>query len=163
MTGEEKLNEFLQAVDDWIACKNIIPAKGPTKKRKNEEYRGNVSKILGFDADQLKMLTAEECLAYAYELHAYGEYLESVKAKESIVLEWADSSIWYIISTVIQNYGTQYTKWQEKYYSAVKENPLASQILKVKNHAEARVKLLNGKADRVQSMAHILNSLSKRR
>ena len=163
MTGEEKLNEFLQAVDDWIACKNIIPAKGPTKKLKSEEYRGNVSKILGFTAETLKILTAEECLMYAYELHAYGEYLESVKAKENVILEWADSSIWYIISTVMQNYGTQYTKWQEKYYSAIKENPLASQILKVKNHAEARVKLLSGKAERIQNMAQTLNSLSRRR
>jgi len=45
----------------------------------------------------------------------------------------------------------------------VRENPLASQILKVKNHADARVKILNGKADRIQSMAQILNNLSKRR
>jgi len=163
MTGEEKLNEFLQAVDDWIACKNIIPAQGPAKKPNSEEYKGNVSRILGFTADTLKALTAEECLAYAYELHAYGEYLESVRAKENIVLEWADSSIWYIISTVMNQYGGQYTKWQEKYYSAIKENPLASEILKVKNHAESRVKLLNGKADRIQNMAQILNSLSKRR
>ena len=50
----------------------------------------------------------------------------------------------------MQNYGTQYTKWQEKYYSAIKENPLASEILKVKNHAEARVKMLDGKANRIQ-------------
>ena len=63
----------------------------------------------------------------------------------------------------MNQYGGQYTKWQEKYYSAIKENPLASEILKVKNHAESRVKLLNGKADRIQNMAQILNSLSKRR
>jgi hypothetical protein len=163
MTGEEKLAEFLKAVDDWIDCKNIIPQKGPTKKIKSEEHRGNISKILSLTRDDIKILTGEECLAYAYELHSYGEYLESVKAKEDVVLEWADSSIWYIISTVMQNYGTQYTKWQEKYYSAVKENPLAAEILKVKKHAEARVKLLSGKADRIQSMAHILNNLSKRR
>ena len=50
-----------------------------------------------------------------------------------------------------------------KYYGAIKENPLASEILKVKNHAEARVSLLDGKAARVQKMADILNSLSRRR
>jgi len=162
MTGEERLNEFLEAVDEWVACKNIMSPRGPMKNR-DGEYRGNISKILGFTSDTLKILTAEECLSYAYELHNYGEYLESVKAKEKIVLEWAESSIWYIISTVLQNYGGQYAKWQEKYYSAVKENPLASEILKVKNHAEARVLLLDGKAARVQKMADILNSLSRRR
>ena len=163
MSGEEKLNEFLEAIDNWIACKNIIPPQGPTKKLKSEEHGGNVSRILNFTADTLQTLTAEECLSYAYELHTYGEYLESVKAKENIVLEWADSSLWYIISTVMNQYGGQYTKWQEKYYSAIRENPLAGDILKIKNHAEARVNLLSGKADRIQSMAQLLNSLSKRR
>jgi hypothetical protein len=163
MSGEEKLNEFLQAVDDWIACKNIIPVHGPTKKPNSDECSGNVSRILNFTADTLNILTADECLAYAYELHAYGEYLESVKAKENIVLEWADSSIWYIISTTLQQYGNKYTKWQEKYYSAVKENPLASEILKIKGHAEARVGVLQDTAHRIQRMAEILNSLSKRR
>ena len=163
MSGEEKLNEFLQAVDDWINCKNILPPKGPSKKFKSEELRGNIEGILSLTADTLRILTAEECLMYAYELHTYGEYLESVKAKENIVLEWADSSIWYIISKTINQYGDKYTKWQEKYYSAVRENPLANDILKIKNHAEARVGVLKGKADRIQKMAEILNNLSRRR
>ena len=154
MTGEEKLNEFVQAIEDWISCKGVISPKEPNK---------NLARVLGFTSETLKILTAEECLSYAYELHSYGEYLESVKAKENAILEWADSSIWYIISTVMQNYGTQYTKWQEKYYSAIKENPLASEILKIKNHAEARVKILSGKADRIQNMANVLTNLSRRR
>lgn len=115
MTGEEKLNEFVQAIEDWVSCKGLIIPEKPNKK---------ISRVLAFTSETLKILTAEECLCYAYDLHNYGEYLESVKAKENAILEWADSSIWYIISTVMQNYGTQYTKWQEKYYSAIKENPL---------------------------------------
>ena len=162
MSGEEKLNEFTQAIDEWISCKNIISPDGP-KKNLEGEHKGNISRILNLTSETLRILTGEQCLGYAYELHNYGEYLESVKVKENVILEWADSSIWYIISTVMQNYGTQYTKWQEKYYSAIRENPLASEILKVKNHAEARVKILSGKADRIQSMAQILNNLSKRR
>tara|TARA_B100001094_G_C18182410_1_gene801715 strand:+ start:1209 stop:1697 length:489 start_codon:yes stop_codon:yes gene_type:complete len=162
MSGEEKLNEFTQAIDEWISCKNIISPDGP-KKNLEGEYKGNISRILNLTSETLRILTGEQCLSYAYELHNYGEYLESVKVKENAILEWADSSIWYIISTVMQNYGSQYTKWQEKYYSAIKENPLASDILKVKNHAEARVKILNGKADRIQSMANILTNLSRRR
>ncbi len=162
MTGEAKLNEFVQAVDDWISCKNIKSPRGARKNLKGEDV-SNISKILNMTSETLKSLTGEECLVYAYELHSYGEYLESVRAKEKIVLEWADGSIWYIISTVMHNYGGQYAKWQEKYYGAIKENPLAADILKIKNHAEARVSLLDGKAARVQKMADILNSLSRRR
>ena len=32
----------------------------------------------------------------------------------------------------MSQYGDKYTKWQEKYYSAIKENPLASEIFKIK-------------------------------
>ena len=153
MTGEEKLNEFLLAIEEWTSSKHLASVKEPE----------GATRILNMKKDDLKMLTGEECLCYAYELHAYSEYIETVRVKENTILEWAEGSIWYIISTVMQNYGTQYTKWQEKYYSAIKENPLASDILKVKNHAEARVKILNGKADRTQSMANILINLSRRR
>ena len=153
MTGEERLNEFIEAIDSWIESKYVHISK-PRKE---------APQALNFQKDTLRTLTTEECAFYAYELYAYAEYIETLRAKENAVLEWADSSIWYIISTVMNQYGTQHTKWQEKYYSAVRENPLASQILKVKNHADARVKILNGKADRIQSMAQILNNLSKRR
>ena len=153
MTGEEKLNEFLEAIETWASSKHFASVEEPKE----------VARILNMKKDDLKMLTGEEYLFYAYELHAYSEYIETVRAKENAILEWAEGSIWYIISTVMQNYGTQYTKWQEKYYSAIKENPLASDILKVKNHAEARVKFLSGKADRAQRMADILTNLSRRR
>ena len=162
MTGEEKLQEFEQAIDDWISCNNIKSPRGPRKNLKGEDA-SNIPKILNMTSETLKSLTGEECLVYAYELHSYGEYLESVRAKQKTVLEWADSSIWYIISTVMHNYGGQYAKWQEKYFGAIRENPLASEILKIKNHAEARVEMLDGKAARVQNMADILNSLSRRR
>ena len=153
MSGEERLNEFINAVEDWKSSKSIATVK------ENEE----IEIILNLKTEDIKSLSSEVQASYAYELYAYSEYIETQKARESIILEWADSSIWYIISTVMQNYGTQYTKWQEKYYSAIRENPLASEILKVKNHAEARVKILSGKADRIQSMASILTNLSRRR
>ena len=153
MSGEQRLNEFINAVEDWKSSKSIATVK------ENEE----IEIILNLKTEVIKSLSSEVQASYAYELYAYSEYIETQKAKESIILEWADSSIWYIISTVMNNYGSQYTKWLEKYYSAIRENPLASEILKVKNHAEARVKILSGKADRVQSMANILTNLSRRR
>ena len=153
MSGEEKLNEFMEAVEAWKSSKNIAPIK------ENEE----IEIILNLKTQDIKSLSGEDRASYAYELYAYAEYIETQKVKENIILDWAESSIWYIICQTINQYGDKYTKWQEKYYSAVRENPLASEILKIKNHAEARVKTLDGKADRIQSMAQILNSLSRRR
>ena len=143
----------MDAVEAWKSSKSIAPIKENT----------DIEIILNLRTQDIKSLSGEDKACYAYEIYAYAEYIESQKVKESIVLDWAESSIWYIISQSINQYGDKYTKWQEKYYSAVRENPLASEILKIKNHAEARVKILNGKADRVQQMAQILNNLSRRR
>lgn len=153
MSGEQKLNEFLEAVESWISSKTLAKAEPPE----------NINKILNFNFDDLKRLTSQECLCYSYELYTYAEYVETVKSKENVILDWADSSIWYIISTVMNNYGSKYTKWHEKYYAAIKENPLATEILKIKNHAEARVKMLTGKSQTAHKMAETLNNLGRRK
>lgn len=153
MSGETRLNEFVEAVETWKSSKQLPPIT------ENE----NINKLVDLKSLDIKQLTAEEKASGAYELYVYAEYLEQVRTKEKIILDWAESSIWYIIADRMSQYGDKYTKWQEKYYSAIKENPLASEIFKIKNHAEARVKTLDGTADRIQRMAEILNNLSKRR
>ncbi len=151
MSGKEKLEQFLLAIDEWIEC------KGLPKIEENE----SVSTVLNMRSDELRLLSPKECLFYAYELYAHAEYLESVRAKEKIVLEWSNSSLWYIISKSMESYGTNYTKWEQKYYSAIRENPLASEILKIKKHAESRVSIIDGKSNRVQKMADTLSNLSR--
>ena len=47
-----------------------------------------------------------------------------------------------------------------KNYRSISE---VSELLKIKQHATARVTLLSGKADKIQKMADILQNLSKRR
>ena len=153
MSGETRLNEFVEAVETWKSSKQLPPIT------ENE----NINKLVDLKSLDIKQLTAEEKASGAYELYEYAEYLEQARTKEKIILDWAESSIWYIIADRMSQYGDKYTKWQEKYYSAIKENPLASEIFKIKNHAEARVKTLDGTADRIQRMAEILNNLSKRR
>ena len=153
MSGETRLNEFVEAVETWKSSKQLPPIT------ENE----NINKLVDLKSLDIKQLTAEEKASGAYELYVYAEYLEQARTKEKIILDWAESSIWYIIADRMSQYGDKYTKWQEKYYSAIKENPLASEIFKIKNHAEARVKTLDGTADRIQRMAEILNNLSKRR
>ena len=156
MTGEERLQEFKQAIEDWKTSKHLKEIKTP-----KEDSR--ISGLLNMDSDKMRSLTSAECLMYAYELYAYAEYVETVKVKEKNILEWADSSIWYIIGGVLDQYGGQYAKWQQRYYAAIKENPLADEILVIKKHAEARVRTLEGCASRILSMADILTNLARRK
>lgn len=153
MSGEGKLNEFLSKVEDWITISNI----DITKENSTAGIILNTSEI------ELRALSAEECLEKAYALYSHADYLQSVYNKQRIILDWADDSIWYIISPIVNQYGDKYTKWQEKYWNAVRENPLASEIIKIKTHTHARLSSLIEKADNAKRMGDILQNLSKRR
>lgn len=150
---DDLLSEFLGNVDRWTKSKSLPEV----------ESNPNVGWVLNLDHEQLRGLGATSCLEHAYELYSYAEYLETLKVKEKNILEWSESSIWFIISKEMGNYGTEFTKWQIKYYSAIAENPLASEILKVKNHAAARVETLDGKSKRVTKMADTLTNLARRK
>lgn len=153
MSGEERLNEFLQSIEEWTSSKYLAEVDPPEE----------VVRVLNADYHDMKSLTSEECNIYAFKLYAYAEYVETQLAKEKNTLEWADSSIWFIIGSTMNQYGDGWTKWQQKYFAAVKENPLASEILKVKNHAEARVRTLEGKNGRIVKMAEILTNMARRK
>ena len=153
LNGQQKLEEFLQAVEDWKSSKYLAEVEAPEE----------ASIALNADSDTIKSWTAETCNMYAFKLYAYAEYVETQKVREKNTLEWAESSIWFIIGSIMNQYGGQYSKWQEKYYSAIKENPLAADILKIKNHAEARVRTLEGKNSRIIKMAEILTNMARRK
>jgi len=153
MSGEEKLAEFLQAIEDWRTSKYLVEVEPPQE----------ITQILNASSGDMKQWNHEECNIAAFKLYAYAEYIETQNVKEKNILEWADSSIWFIIGGVMNQYGGQYAKWQEKYYGACRENPLASEILKIKGHAEARVRTLDGKHARIMKMADVLNNLARRK
>jgi len=151
--GENLLNQFLENIENWKSSKYLAVVEPPKE----------VEEILNSNSGTIKSWTSEECSIAAFRLYVYAEYIETEKVKEENILEWADSSVWYIISTLMDNYGSPYDKWQKKYYSAVQENPLASEILKIKNYSEAKVKTLNGKHNRIMKMADTLNNLARRK
>lgn len=153
MNGEERYNVFISNLENWISSNGIAKI----------DCNPEVEKTLNMRQADLRKLTHNECLELSYELYAYSEYLDSILAQQQTVLVWADDSIWYIISDKVDQYGSKYTKWQEKYFRAVKENPLASEIIRVKNMAAARVKILENKISTVKKLSDILFSLSKRK
>jgi hypothetical protein len=153
MNGEERFDHFISTIENWIKSVGIIEVK------KDDE----VENILNLGIDQIKSLDYNECCTYSYKLSVYAEYIDSLLSKQKIAMDWADDGIWYIISDKINNYGDKYTKWQEKYFRSIKENPLASQILKVKNSASARIKALEDKSQNIKKLSDILLTLSKRK
>lgn len=153
MTGEERYNKFVEDIDKWVKSVGIVEI------RANEE----VETLLEMNPSDLKNLTYDQLQIGAYNLTCYAEYLQNVITKQNIAVEWAEESIWYIIAGKLDNYGGKYAKWQEKYYGAIKENPLTTQLLKVKLNAESRIKTVEHHIDTVKKLSEILLNLARRK
>ena len=153
LTNEQKVNEFLQKVDDWIEDRNIDLAE------KNEE----VAEIMSMKSDDIRSLSQEKALSFSFVLFSHAEYLQTLHNKEKTVVEFCSDSIWFIVADKMENYGGQYAKWEMRYYSAIKENPLAAELNRLKLTAEARINRLSGKIDAVKKMASVLHDIGKKR
>jgi|TARA_B100001778_G_scaffold332303_1_gene338345 hypothetical protein len=153
LTNEQKVNEFLQKVDDWIEDRNIDLAE------KNEE----VAEIMSMKSDDIRSLSQEKALSFSFVLFSHAEYLQTLHNKEKTVVEFCSDSIWFIVADKMDNYGGQYAKWEMRYYSAIKENPLAAELNRLKLTAEARINRLSGKIDAVKKMASVLHDIGKKR
>ena len=147
----ENVQEFLNRMKDWIELNNIEPIK------KNED----VERLLSLSYDEIKHINKDEALAGAYILFGYAHYVQNVLNREKAVLDWSESSVYYIVSDKLNNYGDGYTKWEQKYYSAVKENPLAREIFKLKTHCLSRVNTLNKTVEKIERQANILEQIAR--
>lgn len=153
MNGEERYNKFVEDIDKWVKSVGIVEI------RANEE----VEELLQTNPSDLNRMTHDQLQIGAYNLICYAEYLQNVIAKQKIAVEWADESIWYVIADKLNNYGGKYAKWQEKYYNAIKENPLTSQLLKIKFNAESRIKTVEHSIETVKKLSDILLNLARRK
>jgi len=153
LNSEQKAVEFLQKIDDWIEDRNVDLV------RKNDD----VEHILNMRSDTINSLAPAEILSYSFILFSHAEYLQSLYNKEKSIVDFCGDSIWFIVGNKMDNYGGQYAKWEVRYFSAIKENPLASELNRLKLTAEARVNRLKDKSEIVRRMGTVFQDLGKRR
>ncbi len=152
--GCDYVSGFFKKIDGWINDNKL-----DLKRVKHEECE----EILNYSIEELEQENPLDLLKKGYVLHGYADYLAAAYNREKMIYEYADNSINYILSSVFNNYGDQYTKWEVKYNSAVKENPLALKLLQLKNNARARLSLLENKSEHIKKMADLMIELSRRK
>lgn len=152
--NQDYIANFLNKIDDWINNNRL------DIKRINHE---ECELILNYSLDDLEQEDSIDLLKKGYILHGYADYLSAAYNKEKMIHDYAENSITYLLSSAFNNYGDQYTKWEVKYNSAVKENPLAKKLLQLKNNARARLTLLENKSEHIKKMADLMIELSRRK
>ena len=65
MSGEERLNEFILTINNWVELKGL----------QEIQLRPEIEETLNLSKKELSKLTSKEYLEIAYELYAYAQYL----------------------------------------------------------------------------------------
>jgi flagellin-specific chaperone FliS len=154
LNNDNLVDIFLDKVDKWINENKLNFVRKKFDK---------VEEILNLLPEDMSELSTEELMQNSYCLYAYVDHVQSIYNREKTVVDFAEESISFIISPVINNYGDQFTKWQTKQTLAIKENPLAMKLNQLKNHAQSRLNMLDNKVEYIKKMADIMVEIAKRR
>jgi len=141
---------FLDNIDKWI---NDFFLPLPVDKSR-------VDHILNKSPEELRSSNSEDLAIDCILLYKYIDGLQSLYNKEKSVLDFAESSILFISSKEIENYGDKYTKWELKYNAAVKQNPLALKLFKLALVSRARLTSVEKRIENIKKIADLINQIS---
>lgn len=151
---DDVIEGFFAKIDGWINDNKLN-----IKRVDTDECEA----AMNLSFDQLEEMSPADLLKNGYILYGYADYISSAHNSEKMIYEYADNSINYILAQQFNNYGDQYTKWDIKYNSAVKENPMAKKLNTLKNNAKARLTLLECRAEHIKKMGDIMIELSRKK
>ena len=152
MNASDRLQEFIQGIQNYIEGKNL----GPTKF--NKDYR--IAET--YSTEKLEKLTQDECFNGAFLLYQYADYINSEKASQELVFNWCDKALNTIISTEIEDL-PKYTRHEIKVAHILRSNDLAQKISDWKSVAEGRITALGNKEYSVRKKADCLIEKGRRK
>jgi hypothetical protein len=151
MTAEDRLNDFLSKVNQYIDSKFLAP------KEFDQECLASDNLSVG----ELNDMSRDDCFSHAYKLYQYADHLASERANQENVCRWCDLSLNSIMAQEIDN--SMIAKYEIKAARVILENELAATITKWKQHAESRLAKLSSREYNVRKKADILFEKGKRK
>lgn len=145
----KRLEEFENLTKSYMESLQLN-IKLPSKA---EEY-------LNISQELLQNYSAEMCSEMAFYLSQYGAFLQKEINRHKAIVNWANESINYIIAPYVDQYGGQYTPFAIKKAWAIRENPEAKELLKIKSAADTSVLSLEDLPRRIDTMVQSLKELS---
>ena len=152
MNASDRLQEFIQGIQNYIEGKNL----GPTKF--NKDYR--IAET--YSTEKLEKLTQDECFNGAFLLYQYADYINSEKCSQENVFSWCEKALNTIISTETEEM-SQYTRHDMKVAHVLRSHDLAKKIDEWKSVAEGRVISLGSKEYSVRKKSDCLMEKGKRK
>jgi hypothetical protein len=152
LNANERLEQFLKYIDDYIQSKNFI---GPSF---NEEFK--IPENMGLD--QMNFLTRDDCFNYAYMLYQYADFVARELSKNKSIILYCEDALNKILSREMVDM-PQFTKHDMKVASILNENAVANKINDWKIVAQSRVDFLQNKEYNLRKKADCLMEKGKRK
>ena len=92
---------------------------------------------LSLSYDNLSTMTAEDCVKYSYKLNQYALFLQRTENRYKNIKRWCENNLSIIIAKERENYGNQYTKYEERKYMIIVGNEYAKALHKIYTQAES--------------------------
>lgn len=142
-TPLDQIIEIEKQLDDYVAVLGLGKVV----------YNEGVENVLSIDYDKLSNLSSEETREFSFLLAQYALHIQRKLNRCKSVARWSEKKLNDIIGNEINNYGTQYTKYEEKKLAIIAGNSAASVWNTI------NIKWLM-KADELDGICHRLNSMS---
>lgn len=153
MSGEQELkvqdrwNEFEKVISNYLNSLRFVTTNANTE---------DASIALNLTHDLIEKLSAQQCNEYAYSLDVYSFYLQQELNKHKSKLAWAKHNLDVTIGSRILNgnYGTAYTKYEEKRLIIIADNIYCKELNKM-------ILECNGVIDNLEMLSNKVGVIAK--
>jgi len=151
LKASDRLAEHLESINNYINSTNT----------KFSSFREEYLLVSDLSMDQLRKLTQQELFDAAYLMYGYATYIQDEINKNKVALSWCHDQMEKLIVKHTQEFN-QYTKHESKKHILAQSNSYAAALENMREVAEARLNLLDGKVYELKRKADILLEKGKR-
>lgn len=116
---------------------------------------------LNFSIDQIQGMSPVDLATYSYKLQSYSLYLQKQYNRVKNLFRWANHNISIITAKYGHEYGTNYTKYEERRALVCANNSYGIQLNKIILDAGARMEELDSISIRVGSISKALSDIQQ--
>lgn len=162
MSGVDEYNE--DKVNAYSKKKSAIDVKLENLQKKLDDYENSMGLVevqkpigiegyLNLSSQELQEMSAEEVGEAAFILAQYSMYIQKEYNRQNAVKNWAQACQNAIIAKIIDNYGNEYTKFDEKSMKAIYGNDAAIVLQRIIVEASQKTDVLHFLSQKIE-MAH---------
>lgn len=151
MTLEEKLEKFLNGINEWASGHNIVYSSQSLFNKPEE-----IETILNIDGSDLKNFSVDECRDAMLTLNRYLSYLNLVLSREKSAKSWSDQGLNYLLAG--KDF-SPYVKWEEKKALILREGSIAAKLQELKTVCEGRIMTIEAQIKNTEYILKIIEQV----